>query len=168
MDCPEFYPVLACKHLFSGILLLLFTTYPLVISSTVTATNAPWKFCTAPHTYHTLKRTHLPSQSSQTACPPKSPRITPEHFTPTTKPEIWASILTPPSTSHPTSPMKCTFSTTFRFYTAIHPAVRVLLRPTLCDATDCSPPGSSVAGILPRILEWVAISSSQGIFLIQG
>ena len=31
--------------------------------------------------------------------------------------------------------------------------------PTLCDPVDCSPPGSSVHGILQaRILEWVAIS----------
>ena len=31
--------------------------------------------------------------------------------------------------------------------------------PTLCDPVDCSPPGSSVPGILQaRILEWVAIS----------
>ena len=30
--------------------------------------------------------------------------------------------------------------------------------PTLCDPMDCSPPGSSVHGILQaRILEWVAI-----------
>ena len=30
--------------------------------------------------------------------------------------------------------------------------------PTLCDPMDCSPPGSSVHGILKaRILEWVAI-----------
>ena len=35
--------------------------------------------------------------------------------------------------------------------------------PTLCSPTDCSPPGSSLHGILqPRILEWVAISSSEG------
>ena len=35
--------------------------------------------------------------------------------------------------------------------------------PTLCDPTDCSPPGSSVHGILQaRMLEWVAISSSRG------
>ena len=34
---------------------------------------------------------------------------------------------------------------------------------TLCDPVDCSPPGSSVHGILQaRILEWVAISSSRG------
>ena len=33
--------------------------------------------------------------------------------------------------------------------------------PTLCDPVDCSPPGSSVHGILQaRILEWVAISFS--------
>ena len=32
-----------------------------------------------------------------------------------------------------------------------------------CDPIDCSPPGSSVRGILQaRILEWVAISSSMG------
>ena len=31
--------------------------------------------------------------------------------------------------------------------------------PTICDSTDCSPPGSPVHGILQaRILEWVAIS----------
>ena len=35
--------------------------------------------------------------------------------------------------------------------------------PTLWDSMDCSPPGSSVYGILlARILEWVAISSSRG------
>ena len=34
--------------------------------------------------------------------------------------------------------------------------------PILCDAMDCSLPGSSVLGILQaRILEWVAISSSR-------
>ena len=35
--------------------------------------------------------------------------------------------------------------------------------PTLCDSMDCSPPGSSVHGILQaRILEWVARPSSRG------
>ena len=34
---------------------------------------------------------------------------------------------------------------------------------TLCDPMDCSPPGSSVDGILQaRILEWVAMPSSRG------
>ena len=33
----------------------------------------------------------------------------------------------------------------------------------LCDPMDCSPPGSSVHGILQaRILQWVAIPSSRG------
>ena len=33
----------------------------------------------------------------------------------------------------------------------------------LCDPTDCSPPGSSVHGILQaRMLEWVAVPSSRG------
>ena len=37
------------------------------------------------------------------------------------------------------------------------------LCPTLCDPMDCSPPSSSVFGILqPRILEWVAMPSSRG------
>ena len=37
--------------------------------------------------------------------------------------------------------------------------------PTLCDPMDCSPPGSSVHGILQaRILEWIAIPFSRGIF----
>ena len=37
------------------------------------------------------------------------------------------------------------------------------LCPTLCDPMDCSPPGSSVHGILQaRILEEVAISHSRG------
>ena len=35
--------------------------------------------------------------------------------------------------------------------------------PTLCDPTDCSPPGSSVHGISQaRILKWVAVSFSRG------
>ena len=35
--------------------------------------------------------------------------------------------------------------------------------PTSCNPVDCSPPGSSIHGILrARILEWVAISFSRG------
>ena len=34
---------------------------------------------------------------------------------------------------------------------------------TFCDPMDCSPPGSSVRGILQaRILEWVSMASSRG------
>ena len=37
------------------------------------------------------------------------------------------------------------------------------LCPTVCDPTDCSPPGSSVHGILQaRTLEWAAIPFSRG------
>ena len=35
--------------------------------------------------------------------------------------------------------------------------------PNLCDPMDCSPPGSSVHGVLQaRIPEWVAVPSSRG------
>ena len=35
--------------------------------------------------------------------------------------------------------------------------------PTLCDAMDCSPPGSTVHEIFQaKILEWAAISPSRG------
>ena len=41
--------------------------------------------------------------------------------------------------------------------------VKSLSRVRLCDPVDCSPPGSSVHGILQaRVLEWVAISFSRG------
>ena len=47
--------------------------------------------------------------------------------------------------------------------------VKSLSRVQLCDPVDGSPPGSSVHGILQaRILEWVAISFSRGIFPTQG
>ena len=37
---------------------------------------------------------------------------------------------------------------------------------TFCDPMDCSPPGSSVRGILQaRVLEWVAIPGSSHSFL---
>ena len=43
------------------------------------------------------------------------------------------------------------------------------LCPTLCSTIDCSPPGSSVHGILwARVLEWVVIPFSRGIFPTQG
>ena len=43
------------------------------------------------------------------------------------------------------------------------------LCPILWDSRDCNPPGSWVHGILQaRMLEWVAISFSRGIFLTQG
>ena len=50
--------------------------------------------------------------------------------------------------------------------TISHLSVKVLVAQsclTLCDPMDCSPPGSSVHGILQaRTLEWVAMPSSTG------
>ena len=41
--------------------------------------------------------------------------------------------------------------------------MRAWLYPTLCDPMDCSPPGSSVCGVLQaRMLEWVAMPFSRG------
>ena len=48
-------------------------------------------------------------------------------------------------------------------------SVSHISRVRLCNHMDCSPPGSSVHGILQaRILQSVAIPSLQGIFLTQG
>ena len=56
-----------------------------------------------------------------------------------------------------------------RVFTQLYSYVYILLLclaqswPTLSDPMDCSPPGSSVHGILQaRILEWVAILFSRG------
>ena len=44
-----------------------------------------------------------------------------------------------------------------------HMCICAQLRLTLCDSMDCSLPGSTVHGIFQaRILEWVAVSFSQG------
>ena len=41
--------------------------------------------------------------------------------------------------------------------------LRVFSRVQLCDPVDCSPPGSSVHGVLQAgMLEWVAVPSSRG------
>ena len=49
------------------------------------------------------------------------------------------------------------------FIISFHGCLVTQLCLTLCDPMDCSPPGSSVHGILQaRIVEWVAISSSRG------
>ena len=60
----------------------------------------------------------------------------------------------------------------FFFLTLRFPLLCVLVSqscPTLCDPTNCSPPGFSVYRILQtRILEWIAIPLLQRIFLTQG
>ena len=59
-----------------------------------------------------------------------------------------------------------------RLVLALHPCCCYLVAQsclTLCDAMDCSLPGSSVHGILQaRILGWVAISFSRGVFPARG
>ena len=50
--------------------------------------------------------------------------------------------------------------------TSVYVVVQSLSHVRLCDPMDCSPPGSSVHGILQaRILEWVAIYFSREIYL---
>ena len=50
-----------------------------------------------------------------------------------------------------------------RFFSHSLKVLLTQLCPILCDPVDCSPPGSSVHGILhARILKWVAISYSRG------
>ena len=58
--------------------------------------------------------------------------------------------------------VKCLFSSVqFSCSAAAAAAKSLQLCPTLCDPIDGSPTGSPVPGILQaRILEWVAISSS--------
>ena len=49
----------------------------------------------------------------------------------------------------------------FHIHVFVH-AQSLQLCPTLCNPMDCSPPGSSVHGILQaRILEWAAMPSSR-------
>ena len=49
------------------------------------------------------------------------------------------------------------------FYLAAAAAKSLQSCPTLCNPMDCSPPGSSIHGILQaRILEWVSMPSSRG------
>ena len=54
-------------------------------------------------------------------------------------------------------------------YVYVRKVLVAQLYATLGNPMDCSPPGSSVHGMLQaRILEWVAMPSLQGIFLTQG
>src|SRR5574342_240891 len=61
---------------------------------------------------------------------------------------------------------KCNYNNKVFFFFNSPLKVKMLVTqscPTLCDPMGCSPPGSSVHGILQaRILEWVAIPFSRG------
>ena len=66
------------------------------------------------------------------------------------------------------SPFFCSFLKVFYFLelTNMHGCSTTQLCLTLWDPRDCSPQGSSVLGIFQtRILKWVGISCSRGIFL---
>ena len=53
--------------------------------------------------------------------------------------------------------------TASKYITCIHMYACSVASVQLCDPINCSPPGSSVHGILQaRILEWVAMASSRG------
>ena len=82
----------------------------------------------------------------------------------TSKYSCWRQTLTdvrhlpfsPPSTKIP-------FRTLRRVARRLKEVLVTQSCPTLCDPMDCSPPGSSVHGILQaRILEWVAIPFARG------
>ena len=55
----------------------------------------------------------------------------------------------------------------FKFFSLSAAAKSLQLCPTLCDPMDCSPPGSSVHGILQaRALEWGAIAFSVSLSVV--
>ena len=75
----------------------------------------------------------------------------------------WFHGCIPNVTTWQTMHLRCMPFTRHRLYFSAAAAAQLLSRVRLCDPVDCSPPGSSVHGILQaRILEWVAISSSRG------
>ena len=68
-------------------------------------------------------------------------------------------------TGHSKCPLPTTQETTLHMDITRWSILKLVAQscPTLCDPVYCSPPGSSVHGILQaRILEWVAISFSRG------
>ena len=65
----------------------------------------------------------------------------------------------------PSYSVSCDLESLITFYLHMHMCMLNCFQscPTLCNPMDCSPPGSSVHGILQaRILEWVAMPSSRG------
>ena len=75
----------------------------------------------------------------------------------------WLHGYIPDVTTWQTEHLKHVPFTRYRLYFRAAAMAQLLSRDRLCNPMDCSPPGSSVHGILQaRILEWVAISSSKG------
>ena len=79
-------------------------------------------------------------------------------------PALQADALTSELPGKPQVALYYWYKTVVKFYSVAWSEVKVAQScPTLCDPMDCSPPGSSVHGILQaRILDWVAISFSRG------
>ena len=72
------------------------------------------------------------------------------------------AVASAPTLSHPISHGPC-LSLPWAHQLALVVVLVAQLSPTLCDPLDCSPPGSSVRGILQaRILEWIAIPFTRG------
>ena len=90
--------------------------------------------------------------------------LPPSHLARTGKPQMSLN----PTLTKSTLPVHCLLSKAWA--TKLHPCLWACVlvtqsSPTLCDHMDCSPPGSSVHGILQaRILEPVAIPFSRGSF----
>ena len=82
------------------------------------------------------------------------------------------SVLEPASMAHPNSMLNYFMLIPtdhpwweYLRHTAVATAKSLQSYPTVCDPIDCSPPGSSLLGILQvGILDWVAISFSKGSF----
>ena len=81
-------------------------------------------------------------------------------------PRLLASSSLDPSPSFPERSQGSLFGFCFLNFITFAVTLRLLVVqscPSLCDPVDCSPPGSSVHGILQaRILEWVAFHFSGG------
>ena len=70
---------------------------------------------------------------------------------------------------HMAESLHCSPETTTTFFTGHVHAKLLQSCQTVCNPMDCSPPGSPVHGFLQaRILEWIAMTSSKGIFQTQG
>ena len=85
----------------------------------------------------------------------------------------WVAISFSRGSSHPRdrTHISCLLNRQAGSLPLVQPAAAKSLQscPTLWDPVGCSPPGSSVHGILQaRVLEWVAMPSSQRILLTQG
>ena len=73
-------------------------------------------------------------------------------------------LVTDTTPAHTVSGIRLAINTCVHFKNKIVLSAKSLQScPTLCDPMDCSPPDSSILGVLQaRVLEWVAVPSSRG------